>query len=82
MIRVPPIPSFEGFVLMVPVVCHGSYLRHFKRVVRDRSMFEDNQVDPIALEEYLKSVEPSEEDSTTPVEEEKVRECLLVLFLT
>ncbi|CAM9433152.1 unnamed protein product [Ascophyllum nodosum] len=31
------------------------YLRHFKRVVRDRSMFEDNQVDPAALEEALEA---------------------------
>ena len=37
-----------------PMVGHR-YLRHFKRVVRDRSMFEDNQVDPAALEEALEA---------------------------
>lgn len=43
------------------------YLAHFKKIIRDKSVFEDNQMDPEALETCLTSVAPSSED--TPAQE-------------
>lgn len=51
------------------------YLKHFKRVVRDRSMFEDNQVDPAALEaaiEVFMAPDPVAEGTTAALDEDEV----------
>eukprot|EP00904_Undaria_pinnatifida_P012671 jgi/Undpi1/8534/HiC_scaffold_25.g11001.m1 len=50
-----------------------TYLHRFKKIVRDQRVFEDNQVDPAALEVCLASVAPAE-DTFVAVEEEEDEE--------
>lgn len=45
------------------------HLTHFKKIIRDRSVFNDNQVDTAALEVCVASVAPAEDESAQ-VEEE------------
>lgn len=52
-----------------PVMLSCRYLTYFKKVIRDQSVFEDNQVDPAALEVCLASVAP-QKDASQDVEEE------------
>lgn len=51
----------------------GRYLTHFKKIVRDRSVFEDNQVDPAALQVCLASMAKEER-----AEDEEVNRLLVM----
>lgn len=51
----------------------GRYLTHFKKIVRDRSVFEDNQVDPAALQVCLASMAEAED-----AEDEEVKVHVLI----
>ncbi|CAM9163871.1 unnamed protein product, partial [Ectocarpus fasciculatus] len=46
------------------------YLTHFKKIVRDRRLFEDNQVDPAALQVCLASVTQADGQGAEAEEEE------------
>lgn len=52
------------------------HLTRFKKIIRDQRVFEDNQVDPAALETYLASVAPVEDASET-AEEDGDEVCIL-----
>lgn len=63
---------------MLTGICR--YLTRFKKIIRDQRVFEDNQVDPSALETCLASVAPVEDASVT-AEEEGEEVCVVVLAM-
>lgn len=58
---------FLKLTLMLTGICR--YLTRFKKIIRDQRVYEDNQVDPSALETCLASVAPVEDASVTAEEE-------------